>query len=296
MFFEYALDPAAVTSWEVARYFLDAFGPWKGRFLSQYPKHWRRLLLSGLSCGDVEKKRIEERLRQATNDHVFYHRPDTHYDGTQPWIENARLEHSRQAFRAIIAREASSEDHVLDASTLDETHPRWQAGAGRLVARDATAFAQALDLLLRASSKVMIIDPYFRADQAAKTAPLTAFCRLIKGCIEDVHVHYADEPRGYIQCTKDAERVLPGCVPRGMRVLLHCWKERSGGARLHNRYVLTDVGGVQFGDGIEGGDRGQHDRVSILEESTRARLWEEYAGVTPDFEPVGVLKVFVGTR
>lgn len=293
MFFEYALDPAAVTSWDTARYFLDAFGPWKGRFLAEYPKHWVRLLLSGLTCKDMEKKRITARLEQAKKNRIFYRRPGTSYDGTRTWMENAQEEHSRQPFRAIVACSASADPHVLDASTVDETDPRWKVDAGQLLSREPAVFVQAFELLLRASSKVVIIDPYFRADQPDKTAPLTAFCTLIKGHIDEVHVHFSDEPIGYAQCMRHADRALPSSVPSGMKVSLHCWSPPPNG-RFHNRYILTDVGGVQFGDSIEHGE--SNDRISILEESTRVKLWNDFVGTSPALNRVGVPRSFEGQR
>ncbi|MBK8997353.1 MAG: hypothetical protein IPM35_16615 [Myxococcales bacterium] len=296
MFFEFALEPTAVTGWDSARYFLDAFGPWKGRFLSQYPKDWARRLLASLTCGDVEKKRIAARLEQAKKDRVFYRRVATAFDGDQPWLSNARAEHAREPFRAIIAVRPTGENFVLEAASLDEGNPRWRVDAGRFTARDANAYAAALAMLLRASSRLLIIDPYFRADQPDKTGPLAAFCRLVHGRVSEVHVHFADEARGYAPCIQDARRALPGVLPDGMQVSLHCWRERAGGRRLHNRYLVTDVGGVQFGDGIERGDAGQEDRLSLLDEESRARLWDDFMGSQPGFDLAGAVVTVVAAR
>lgn len=295
MFYEYALEPGAITSWDSARYFLDAFGPWKGRLLSQYPKDWVKQLLGSLTCGDSQKKAIAERLESAKKNKVFFRRAGTSYDGTIPWLDNARREHARQAFHAIVACSASSEEYVLDASELDERHPKWKVDAGKLVSRQPAVYIQALELLLIASSAIIVVDPYFRADHADKVLPLTALCSRICGKIETVQVHLGDT-LGYALAMQHAERALPSCIPAGMKVSLHYWKRRLGGERLHNRYVLTDVGGVQFGDSIEKGARGEHDRVSILEEVTRAKLWEDYAGPQLAYDRGGVPRTFVGTK
>ncbi len=42
MFHEYALEPAVLSNWASVRYFLDAFAPWKGRFIAAYPKDWKK--------------------------------------------------------------------------------------------------------------------------------------------------------------------------------------------------------------------------------------------------------------
>jgi hypothetical protein len=297
MFYEYALEPSVLSTWERARYFIDALGPTKGRFLAEYPKHWVRLVLSTLSCGDYEKKRIVERLELAKKNRAFFRRQGAPFDGTRSWLDNAEVEHAsvRGAFHAVIATETRSKDFIVDAAHLDENDVRWKVDQGRLMSRDPLVFAKMLALLLRASSRVVIIDPYFRADQADKTEPLRAFCNLLRGSTATIEIHFADEPRGYQPCMADAARALPDVLPDGMKVTLHCWREKAGGPRLHNRYVLTDVGGVQFGDSIERGESGHEDRVSILEESSRAKLWEQFIG-TPAFEEAGVPREFEGRR
>lgn len=294
MFYEYALEPAVLCSWDRARFFLDAFGPWKGRFLAEYPRRWKKMVFDGLACPDVEKKRIVERLAQLDR-RVFSPRANASYDGTRTWLVNAEEEHERQPFHAIVAALAvpSQEAHVLDGAEVDETHARWRVENGRLVSREPAVFVQAIRLLLNASQRVVVIDPYFRADQPDKTRPLVAFCQAVLGRAT-VEVHFADEPRGYDPCMKDAARALPTLLPDGMRVTLLCWKERAGGPRLHNRYLLTEVGGVKFGDGIEMGSTGHEDHLSILDEPSRLKLWNQHVGSPPAFDPVGIPQEFIG--
>lgn len=102
-----------------------------------------------------------------------------------------------------------------------------------------------------------------------------AFCSAVVGTQATIEVHFSDEPRAYDFAMDLAERYLPRLLPDGAKVVLRCWRARDRGERLHNRYLLTDVGGVQFGDGIEAGDAGQHDRVSILDEPSWSVLWEQ---------------------
>ncbi len=292
MFHEFALDPAVLSSWDRARYFLDAFGPWKGRFLAEYPKRWKKIVIDRLTCQTMEKHRIVERLVQLDK-RVFSPRTGAAYDISRSWLENAEGEHRRQPFRAIVAAEGSAKPYVLDGAEVDDRSPLWRVEAGRMLTRDPGAFSQALRLLLDVSTHIVVIDPYFRADQDDKTQPLVAFCRLLKGTAS-VEVHVSDEKRSYDLAMRDANRALPNILPEGMEVTLHCWSPVPGGARLHNRYLLTEIGGVQFGDSVEMGNTGQQDRVSILDESSRAALWEQYCGEHPAFKSAGMPQVFTG--
>ena len=148
----------------------------------------------------------------------------------------------------------------------------------------AFGYVNVLDLLIRASSKIVYVSPFFRADQPDKTGPV----------VVDFEVHFRDEPRSYAMCMADTARNLPRLLPPRSRVTLRCWKERVGGARLHNRYLLTDIGGVQFGDEIEVGDPGHEDRVSILDEPSLVRLWNHHTGTPPGFDAAGEAREFVG--
>jgi hypothetical protein len=298
MFREYAVEPAVLSSWDSVRYFLDAFGPWKGRFLARYPKHWLRLVYESLTCGAAEKKKIEIRL-EALDRRVFTARKGALYDGARPWIDNASAEHAREPFSAIISSGAGGHAGILDATGIDEHQPLWRIDQGRLIARDSAAFVAAIQLLLRVSKKIVLIDPYFRPDKRDKVGPLTAFCDVLEsGTVVEIHARLGeagDPSHQHFGAQSHAQ--LPRAITAGIDATLHTWQQRHGGPRLHNRYLLTEIGGVQFGDSVEVGDAGETDRLSILEEKTRAALWNDYAEpAATSFHRVGAAIVIRGTR
>jgi hypothetical protein len=142
-----------------------------------------------------------------------------------------------------------------------------------------------------------VIDPYFRAGHEDKRAAIAALCRPLLRDTTPVELHLrlgaANDP-AFVHFRRETEERLPRALPTGTVVKIRCWQERAGGPRLHNRYVLTDVGGVQFGDGIERGAAGHQDRLSILDEPSRAELWLHYAGDEPAFDAAGPAFEIVG--
>jgi hypothetical protein len=291
MFFEYAVEPAVLSSWDRVRFFLDAFGPWKGRFLAEYPRRWKKMVYdAALKCPDRERKQIEVRLANVDK-RVFSRRSQADYDNAGSWFENAETEHRRVPFRAIIAAGARAGAHVLDGGEVDDRCDLWRVESGRLVSKDPASFARAIQLLLSASTRVVIIDPYFRADQDDKTRPLVAICKSLPPGAS-LEIHFSDKSHGYDWCMQVATRALPKVLPSDMKVTLYCWRERAGGPRLHNRYILTDVGGVKFGDSIEAGDSGEKDHLSILDEPSRAELWEQYLETPCAFDSAGLPQKF----
>jgi hypothetical protein len=293
MFYEYALDPLVLSSWERVRFFLDAFGPWKGRFLAEYPKRWKKIVYDGLNCRGVEKTRIEERLRRLDK-RVFSSRQGSSFDSNKPWLDNALQEHHRESFQAIIAESTLGNPVVLDAGAIDDEDPLWRVDSGKLIARDPQLYTKALSLLLLASSHIVLIDPYFRADQDEKLKALVAFCNLLRSRTVTLEVHFSDGACSYSYCMDAAARVLPKQLPKDFKVKLKCWREKLNGPRLHNRYLLTNIGGIKFGDGIEEGNPGQEDHLSILDEPSREALWNQYIGASPAFDAAGTPRDFSG--
>lgn len=293
MFYEYAVDPAVLTSWERTRFFLDAFGPWKGRFLAKYPKAWKRMVYEGLNCPEIEKARIIERLR-SLDERTFGPRKDAPYNSARDWLSNAEAEHGRAPFHAIIAARGTESRHVISAADVDERDERWNVWSGRTVPRDPASLARAVALLLRASKRVVLIDPYFRADQSDKTDPLVELCRSLSDSAS-IEIHFSDHKVSYSFSMDAARRALPLILPSGRQVTLHCWTQRSGGRRLHNRYLVSDISGVKFGDSIETGATGEEDHLSILDEPSRVGLWADYVGATPAFDIAGPPQVFTGS-
>jgi len=290
VFHEYALEPAVLGTWQSVRYFLDAFGPWRGRFLAEYPGKWKRMVYEGLSCPDYEKHKIIERL-QRLDKRVFSPRRGAAYDPAQPWRANIIAEHKRQPFRAVIVVEGPSTGELIECDEVTDAHPLWRVEPGSFVARDPAVFVRSLDLLFRSSSHLVVIDPYFRADQGDKLEALLHMCRAKFGRSVVIDVHRCDQQLAHHEFLRHAQRAVPKNLPAGVTVTFRSWTERRGGERFHNRYVLTDVGGVQFGDSIERGESGQFDRLSLLGHDERLRLWGQFYGSALAFDLAGELKI-----
>ncbi len=297
MFFEYALEPSALDSWDKVRYFLDAFGPWKGRFLAKYPRTWKRMVLETIPSGYVERTKVEEKLRRL-DDRIFTSREGWRFDTGQSWHSNASAEHARLPFRAIIKAGVPASPIELNAAHVDEDDALWRVSPGAMVPRQPIAIATALHLLLRVSRSVVLIDPYFQADKFQKRDALIAICEKLRGRRVRVEIHFSERNDGPTRnhLMREAQTQLPGRILATQNLSLMCWRERAGGARLHNRYILTEVGGVQFGDGIEQGDAVHEDRLSLLGEPERLLLWSQYCGAHPSFDAVGASESIQGTR
>jgi hypothetical protein len=355
MFFEYALDPALLTNWKDCRYFVEKFGWPHGRLISRYPKKWKRLVYEALSgCGEVEIKRIVERLKQI--DDRLVKRPNSEYDGNKSWLENAVDEHGRLAFRAIISREhitqskkvinhvtlseakgldssppaAAQNDnecnqfkapsnnynlqnlpYILDGDNLDENEPLWQS-PNRVVNRKAKEYTAALDLLLLSSKEIKFIDPYFDPQKLRFRGVLEEmlnYCyfnhRREKEFKPELHISTKraykkpEFEQSFIEhLIKECKEKLPKCIPADVNLVLFIWKERPGGEMLHNRYVLTEKGGVIFGSGLDecDGDSEATDDLNRLSKEQYSDRWKQYSIGSSAFDLIGGPIEIVGTK
>lgn len=308
MIYEYALEPELVATWtdrSDCRYFKESFGLGQGRVVSRYPKRWKSLVWNAFnSTDDFARKRLEELLASLSEQMV--QRSDARWDGeSTSWRNNAESEHERLAFHAILAR-TNPKNHarVLTENDLDEdSATRWAVGRWCSVARSAAEMADAVAPLLRCSSDVIFVDPYFGPERPRYRRSFEAFLeRMVSQrpgeMPKRVEVHTAADNTGTEEFFRgECDTKLRRCVPKGTQVLVRRLKQKQDGEKLHNRYILTDLGGITFGTGLDTGNEGETDDITLMDRGQYELRWSQYGGDPPaGFEQEGDPIEVVGTR
>lgn len=277
MFKEIAVDPTAVAVSDLQfRYIVEKFGIAEGRLIAAFPSKWRRFVYQAAQAklrGTAELSKIEVRLRGLTDDHFFFRgRPG---EGcAQNWLAAALTEHEREPFDAIIAAEGEGSGAVVPVHELDGKHPCLLPNRQWHIERNAEVMAQCCAPLLRSASHVKLIDPHLDANNGRHRRPLMEFLRCVKhGARVDVFTgdrKDAGHLCGGIQGAIQESRVV------GVEVRLFLRPQ----ATLHNRYVLTQGGGLFFSTGLDDHDDGENrtDEVGVLESAIWSVQWEKYSG------------------
>lgn len=300
MIFEFAVDPALLNNWERFRYLTDKFGVGHGRLISRFPKRWKRMVYDGLDgVGDVERKRIVERMANI-EEKMQVRASSTEWDSVRNWLPNAENEHERQPFHAIVAgANPRNHDRVLAYDDLSEDTPLWAVPHEKVVSREATSLAAAISPILRIAKSVILVDPHFDPYKPRARNTLAAFLEAcldgrIDHALPKVEFHTAFK-QGNAGFSSECQRQLPQCIPHGMSLKVVRWQERNGGDGLHNRYILMDRGGVRLAWGLDEGNPGQNDDLSLLEPGVYKARWDQYCGDQPAFDRVDDI-VISGTR
>ena len=285
MIAEYALEPEMVAAWGDRfnhRFFIREFGLGSGRLVSRYPKKWAKKVWRSFAGGSpMERKRLEELLVRLQE--TMIKRKDFVWDDTATWLENVVQEHARYPFKAIMAKNNSAgRTEILCEDALAELPcPGWDRPHGMTVNRKAPDMAAAVKQALACCRWVKFIDPYFSKCKHGHKKSLKAFFSILKrerpvGPPEKVEIHTswggttADYLNGFYK----------EIVPLGMTATIFQWQERPSGQRLHNRYILTDLGGVSFLHGLDIGADGETDDIALLERAqyiSRCRLYDPTA-------------------
>lgn len=304
MIHAFALEPRLIASWgrrDEFRFIHDKFGLGTPRALLELPRFnkWRRAVYEAavaLQLSDDDMKRIAELFRIVSEQKC--RRADSAYDGVLPWIDNAEREYERKRFAAIVASEnPRANPAVLGNEQLTPTEGRWQCDTGTIFERSPDGFAAALSEMLVSCRVLHLIDPHFGPENARHRRVLVALMQVLAdhACVpEVVRLHCSN--KAALSFFEEEAAGMAARLPAGVRVEFVRWHERPGGERLHNRYVLTDLGGVALGVGLDAGGPGETDDILLLPRPVYLRRWSQYVDNDGTFEVADMPVPLTGTR
>jgi hypothetical protein len=229
-----------------------------------------------LALSQEDMKRIEELFR-IFGEHKCCRR-DAVYDGVLSWLENAEREYDRRAFGAIVAAQnPRRHEAVLLSEQLGPGSPRWKRELGASPARTPDALADSLTEMLINCNALHLVDPHFGPENPRHRAVLEALMNVLA-----VHARFPGVIR--VHCAAKSELSffereaarMAASLPSGCTIEFARWKQKPEGEKLHNRYVLTNLGGVYLGVGLDAGRTGETDDLVILPRAQYALRWSQY--------------------
>ena len=280
MFKEFAVEPSLMTEWESFRELRDKFGVFQGRFIADFPrKKWKKMVASLLAkrAGDAHPVRNSAAIlawlqsQDVRRDTRFSRRPGS-YDESQSWIMNALAAQDRfDAF--ITAAETHSDKNITwDEVTPISEHPLFVVDTQPRVARQGPELLRVIKPLLGLSTQVRWVDRYLAPDQnqletvldclqwiRQESIPIKHFELHLGGQEVDRRIHH-----------ENFRRVFADSIPLGLVMSLHWWAASST-ENIHPRFVLTDVGGMQFDHGTDPGHG-----TTIVHLLSKSRWQEEF--------------------
>ncbi|MCX0435723.1 hypothetical protein [Aeromonas veronii] len=295
MIHEYALDPELLKAWAANdrdyREFFREYGLGTPRLSSSFPRQKQskyRSFYLGKSPRDAQslQARRYEAMVEHLADALVYR--DGFECTSNDWCDNVQAEDTRLPFHGVLASNPLDSPRSLTSATMYSDGSLWYHPRQRLVARTYESCSPVLrDMLRLAKDKILIVDPYGwnqRAIEFIGRLINDAFNGRVHSTVPELILCYKSKrdggspEAGYvkIQIEKLIERQLPG-----LKLKVYALDNRDGHDVFHNRYLLTELGGVSLGHGVDlSGHEAHTDDMTLLERNVYDEKWRRFVYMT----------------
>ncbi|MBL8820671.1 MAG: hypothetical protein JNL58_31905 [Planctomyces sp.] len=157
-----------------------------------------------------------------------------------------------------------------------------------IVPKTSADLAAAIIPLLRMSRDIRFVDSYFSANPEKYGCFLESLnsTLAVNGQPNDstfaIQIHTSNRATIEFIRTKTEALFRKLLSPRQIKV--YCWNGLENGERIHDRFVLTDLGGIESSYGWDNGDPGQTTGLTLLEHESYLYRWNQYSPTSTAFE------------
>lgn len=330
MVHEYALDPKVVARWarsiDATERIFEAFGvgqprlfaefpalaDWKSQAIDYFAQAYAELAKDDATSPDSFQARFSALVQHVVQSSVpkQTRRANAAYDPPEPWLDNAVREDRRLQFAAMICDDPKgAHPRLLRPSDMTQDNPLWTRPRTETVEKTPEIVANLLKPLLRISSHVVFVDPFFnpclpqykniyrllfdgvkegRFYPGASSPRIEIACENRKAMIGPKD---NQRPMDYSEFRRACLRELSPIIPSPLRVEVGRFlKRRNEGPsdRLHGRWVLTELGGVNLQYGTDASDDwvGTLNDLHLMDKKPLHRRWNQYSNDCPAFDHV----------
>jgi hypothetical protein len=263
---EFAIEPRVMATWTHFNSLWEDFGAGQGRLISKYPLLWKSKVdeLARQFSKPVQAAAISSKIRR--DEHKFLVTGRT-YSGTEGWLVNALTQMATHPFHAVIACEnPAGATGVLVVVEFAKDEPPYKVVLEDFVPRKALDLAACTGLLLEHCEEIQFVDPHFDPSEPRFRNTFEAMLQLCNtGSLKTLEIH-REKPIPFVPGVQEAKyrRQLELLVPANTTLRVYFWSQNPGGLGLHPRFLLTDLGGIHFENGLDEGDPGEATLVKPL--------------------------------
>ncbi len=276
---EFAVEPALLGDWHNFHYLHEKFGVPRARLISEFPKKWRRMVYEAAgNFSERQRAMLEVWLADRES---FLVPSGRAYPCSDDWLQSAETAHAEKPFHAMLAREnPRGHPSVLSMDCyFTENHPLFSCARECAMPKNVDGYIAVTHSLLQCSREVIFVDPYFKA-VPKWGEPLRAMFKCIAKDITLLRYCIGISPSGESQEYRidELRKNLPRYIPKGLSlevVLL----DKSLGRDTHNRFILTERGGLKLPWGLDMLEGAPEDTVNIMEKETHRAKFTEYSSL-----------------
>ena len=287
MLFEFAVEPDLLADINNCRTIFDNFKPERGKLVSDVPRQWIREAYVAIQRipHPVMRKTIKEHLKKLLSQSLNSNRGVAPWDKVgESWLEYVAGENKTYPFAAVLSGRAEKTPiNTYAISELFINSPEcWNYPVQKSVPRTAKDIVDTLIPLFRISKQVVLIDRHIYPGNSRSLKVLLEIIRRSsqfnygKG-ISKIIIHSSDHR---LDMQSSLEKHVLQHLPLGLEISCSLWPKSIE----HDRFAITDVGGVSLGEGL---DERTYDGtgevlISLLDYASLKRLRSKFSG-TPTY-------------
>ncbi|MCC1497998.1 hypothetical protein [Alcanivorax sp. 1008] len=299
---EYAIDPEIIFETakdeKASRQLKKAFGVGRPRIASTFPKQkpqkWASFCRQ-FTPADIlpMAQQRADALIDAFKD-ACVHRGGVISSGTEGWPDDVIAENQRLAFDVVLSNRELDLQNLLPLDQIDEEGSLWECEEQFQPQRTEEGLCSVVGNLLACSKKIVVVEPYARNNRA-----IVSICAFIQTAFRNrrpseplqFQVLYRNDDGGERVADFILDQVSRrlGRIEYEFELTVKGLIEYPRGEAIHNRYILTELGGVSFGYGTDVGEEFHTDDVILLHKEMRQRRWDQYVEEPLGFQ-VGVVR------
>jgi hypothetical protein len=255
---------------------------------------WKATVSSTTGSSEILSKVVETLFKE---NRVFADNIDCKQ--IKDWLERYQLSHKRCRLSGVILDDLSERltDNPPTSQISEIGFAKWWTEQPDIVlrGRDEHAMVDAFGELLRRASRFDFIDPHLDPSDRR----YLRFCRLVRELN-----HNPNKPRIVFHTSlkvifraETAEsafsQISNAMIPAGKTADVYIWDYEDLPDKFHDRFLLTDLIGIQLGRGFESSPRVDNNAF-IIPRATAQRVSEVFRNdVNSRFEPIFVLPIGV---
>lgn len=277
---EFAVEPSLFGDWSDFRYLQGKFDFSQARVIAEFPKKWRRLVYeaaSGFSPG--QKKELELWMMREKR---FLVKSGRTYTNPANWLLSAETADAQegQQFQAILA-EQNPRNHpkvILPHDSVIDRHTLFACPHECAMPRTVEGYIDVCGAFIKHAKQIILIDP-----NVGGGTRWGLMLKALFACIErnDTVVPQYVTTSTSLEQDKfrigDMHEKLPAFIPAGRSLEVVLLEKDS--RKDHNRYILTESGGIKFPWGLDTSSDASTDVVNLMGEQTHADMLREYTDI-----------------
>jgi hypothetical protein len=259
MIFEYAVEPILMTQKGTSSNIVNSFGPDKGRLISDFPEGWYdevRSLIRKTKKPMANKASINRLNRLCEQGTVIKRVPQKPW-AKRSWLTNAETENSLRPFQAILAdvEDANLNKNIIPGQSADECYDCMKVKRAITVSRNKEDMGKTIKPLLELSREIVFVDRYFNPKTQSFLDVLEHFLEIVSNRQSDIPLvrviyHFSFQERMFLdeeEFKEIATEKLEPIIPKHINLIF----QESPDGSFHERLVLTNIGSVDMGIGLQ---------------------------------------------